>query len=108
MEWTIISHVESPFMDEGSIIFEMRESYWQLEADPYKIREVVNMPSYIVGDWLWANRKPLETPTVDVHILRKEAEAKYDSMREMPGSPTKTLEWLNALKRDLLLSFLLS
>jgi len=43
-DWLIVSHVESPYMDEGSIIFEMQEAYWQLEADPHKIREVVNMP----------------------------------------------------------------
>jgi hypothetical protein len=106
--WTIISHIESPFMVEGSIIFEMQDSYWQLEADPYKIREVVNMPSYIVSDWLWANRKPLDEKTIESHIIRKEAEAKYDSMQAKPGSPSLILESLRALKRDLLIGVLLN
>jgi len=106
-KWTIISHIESPFMEEGSIIFEMQDSYWQLEADPYKIREVVNMPSYIVSDWLWANRKPLDEKTIESHIIRKEAEAKYDSMQVKPGSPSLILESLKALKRDLIIGLVL-
>jgi hypothetical protein len=106
--WTIISHIESPFMEEGSIIFEMQDSYWQLEADPYKIGEVVNMPSYIVSDWLWANRKPLDEKTIESHIIRKEAEAKYDSMQAKPGSPSLILESLRALKRDLLIGVLIN
>ena len=106
--WTIISHIESPFMVEGSIIFEMQDSYWQLEADPYKIREVVNMPSYIVSDWLWANRKPLDEKTIESHIIRKEAEAKYDSMQAKPGSPSLILESLRALKRNLLIGVILN
>lgn len=105
--WTIISHIESPFMDEGSLIFEMQESYWKLEADPYKIREVVNMPSYIVSDWLWVNRKPLDDKTIELHITRKEAEARYDSMVQRPGSPSKVLEDLKSLKRDLLIGMVL-
>lgn len=107
VNWTIISHIESPFMEEGSIIFEMQNSYWQLEADPYKIREVVNMPSYIVSDWLWSNRKPLNSVTIDAHIIRKEAEAKYDSMQQRPGSPTLTVESLKSLRRDLLIGSVL-
>ena len=106
-KWTIISHVESPFMEQGSIIFEMQESYWELEADPYKIREVVNMPSYIVGDWLWANRSPLDEKTIEMHIKRKEAETKYDSMVHRPGSPTQVLDELKALKRDLIIGMVL-
>jgi hypothetical protein len=106
--WTIISHIESPFMEEGSIIFEMQDSYWQLEADPYKIREVVNMPSYIVSDWLWANRKSLDEKTIESHIIRKEAEAKYDSIQAKPGSPSLILESLRALKRDLLIGVLIN
>jgi hypothetical protein len=106
-KWTIISHVESPFMEQGSIIFEMQESYWELEADPYKIREVVNMPSYIVGDWLWANRRPLEEKTIETHLQRKEAEAKYDSVVHRPGSPTQVLDNLKALKRDLIIGMVL-
>lgn len=106
-QWTIVSHVESPFMDEGSIIFEMQESYWYLVADPHKIREVVNMPSYIVGDWMWANRRPLDGKTVDAHIARKEAEAKYDSVAARPGCPTEVLESLRSMKRDLLIGMLL-
>ncbi len=106
--WTIISHIESPFMEECSIIFEMQDSYWQLEADPYKIGEVVNMPSYIVSDWLWANRKPLDEKTIESHIIRKEAEAKYDSMQAKPGSPSLILESLRALKRDLLIGVLIN
>ena len=107
VNWTIISHIESLFMEEGSIIFEMQDSYWQLEADTYKIREVVNMPSYIVSDWLWSNRKPLNSVTIDAHIIRKEAETKYDSMRAKPGSPSLILESLRALKRDLLIGLVL-
>lgn len=106
-DWLIVSHVESPYMDEGSIIFEMQEAYWQLEADPHKIREVVNMPSYIVGDWLWANRRPLDEKTIDSHITRKTAEARYDSMVQRPGSPTQVLEELKALKRDLIIGMVL-
>ena len=105
--WTIISHIESPFMEEGSIIFEMQDSYWQLDADPYKIREVVNMPSYIVSDWLWVNRKPLEDKMIESHIKRKEAEAKYDSIVARPGSPTQTLENLKSIRRDLLIVMVL-
>jgi hypothetical protein len=105
--WTIISHIESPFMEEGSIIFEMQDSYWQLDADPYKIRDVVNMPSYIVSDWLWANRKPLDEKTIESHIIRKEAEAKYDSFVARPGSPTQILENLKSMKRDLLIGMVL-
>lgn len=106
-KWTIISHVESPFMEKGSIIFEMQDSYWQLDADPYKIREVVNMPSYIVSDWLWANRRPLDEKTIQTHIQRKEAETKYDSMVHRSGSPTQVLDELKALKRDLIIGMVL-
>ena len=106
-DWLIVSHVESPYMDEGSIIFEMQEAYWQLEADPHKIREVVNMPSYIVGDWLWANRRPLEEKTIDSHITRKTVEARYDSMQQRPDSPSKVLEDLKAMKRDLIIGMVL-
>ena len=106
-DWLIVSHVESPYMDEGSIIFEMQEAYWQLEADPHKIREVVNMPSYIVGDWMWANRRPLDEKTIEAHITRKEAEARYESMAQSPGSPSKVLEDLKAMKRDLIIGMVL-
>ena len=79
-DWTIVSHFQNydeALNNVASLIFEMQGEYWQLSADGNKLLDVMNMPSYIVSDWLWANRKHVEEGVADWHIERSEADLAY-------------------------------
>ena len=79
-DWTIVSHFQN--YDEAlnniaSLIFELHGEYWQLSADGDKLLDVMNMPSYIATDWLWANRQHVDEKNVDWHIERAEADLAF-------------------------------
>ena len=79
-DWTIVSHFQNydeALNNVASLIFEMQGEYWQLSADGNKLLDVMNMPSYIVSDWLWANRKHVEESVADWHIERSVADLAY-------------------------------
>jgi hypothetical protein len=79
-DWTIVSHFQNydeALNNVASLIFEMHGEYWQLSADGNKLLDVMNMPSYIVSDWLWANRKHVEEYVADWHIERSVADLAY-------------------------------
>lgn len=79
-DWTIVSHFQNydeSFKNVASVIFEMQGEYWQLSADGDKLLDVINMPSYIVSDWLWANRQHVDEGVADWHIARAEADLAY-------------------------------
>jgi len=79
-DWTIVSHFQNydeALNNVASLIFEMQGEYWQLSADGNKLLDVMNMPSYIVSDWLWANRRHVEESVADWHIERSEADLAY-------------------------------
>ena len=79
-EWTIVSHFQNydeSFKKVASVIFEMRGEYWQLSDDGDKLLDVMNMPSYIITDWLWANRQIIDEKVADWHIARAEADLAF-------------------------------
>lgn len=79
-DWTIVSHFQNydeALNNVASLIFEMHGEYWQLSADGEKLLDVMNMPSYIVSDWLWANRKYVDESVADWHIERAEADLAF-------------------------------
>jgi hypothetical protein len=102
-KWRIVSHIdywggENSYDIEhlisapnSSIIFEMAGEYWQLIAEKGKIQDVINMPTYIIEDWLWANRNTIDIDCAKEHLIRAEAEAKFESMRG-PGREESALE----------------
>ena len=83
-KWTIVSHLQNygkSFYNMASLIFEMQEEYWLLSASEEKVRDVMNMPSYIVEDWLWLNRQVIDDKTIENHIERAEADVKNEIVK---------------------------
>ena len=79
-DWTIVSHFQNydeALNNVASLIFELHGEYWQLSADGDKLLDVMNMPSYIATDWLWANRQHVDEKNVDWHIERAEADLAF-------------------------------
>ena len=101
-DWTIVSHFQNydeAFNNVASIIFEMQDEYWQLSADGEKVRDVMNMPSYIVEDWLWANRLPIEERVADWHIERAMADIAFqERSRSLPKEAEAVKEKLAILQ----------
>jgi len=77
--WKIISHHNSyvDLYDNSSVIFEFADDFWQLHVDRDKLLDVMNMPSYIVEDWLWVNRMVIDEKTIGYHIERAESDVKH-------------------------------
>lgn len=65
----------------SSVIFEFADDFWYLYADRNKLMDVMNMPSYIVEDWLWTNRKAIDEKTIEYHIERAEKDVKHQSKK---------------------------
>ena len=101
-DWTIVSHFQN--YDEAlnniaSLIFELHGEYWQLSADGDKLLDVMNMPSYIATDWLWANRQHVDEKNVDWHIERAEADLAFQQRsRNIESAIEATKEKLAILK----------
>lgn len=105
-DWTIVSHFQN--YDEAlnniaSLIFELHGEYWQLSADGDKLLDVMNMPSYIATDWLWANRQHVDEKNVDWHIERAEADLAFQQRSRNIESAIETakekLAILKSVKR---------
>lgn len=81
--WTIISHHNTydDLYEKSSVIFEFADEFWKLHADKEKLLDVMNMPSYIVEDWLWANRMVIDEETIEYHIKRAEADVKHETIK---------------------------
>lgn len=102
-DWTIVSHFQNyddAFNNVASLIFEMHGEYWQLSADGDKLLDVMNMPSYIVMDWLWANRKHIEEGVADWHIARAEADLAYQQRSRNMESAVEAAEEKLAILRS--------
>jgi len=106
-KWKILSHFQNydeAFNKIANIIFEMHGEYWQLSADGEKVMDVMNMPSYIVEDWLWANRHPIEERVADWHIERTIADIAFqERSRSLPKeaeAAKKKLAVLQSIKRN--------
>ena len=101
-DWTIVSHFQNydeAFNNVASVIFEMHGEYWQLSADGDKLLDVMNMPSYIVSDWLWANRQHIDEKNADWHIERAEADRAFQQRaRKIDSEIEKAREKLSILK----------
>ena len=102
-DWTIVSHFQNydeAFNNVASLIFEMHGEYWQLSADGDKLADVINMPSYIVTDWLWANRKHVDESVTDWHIERAEADLAYQQRSRNIESGVEAAEEKLAILRS--------
>ena len=101
-DWTIVSHFQNydeALNNVASVIFEMHGEYWQLSADGDKLLDVMNMPSYIVSDWLWANRQHIDEKNADWHIERAEADLAFQQRsRKIDSEIEKAMEKLSILK----------
>lgn len=102
-DWTIVSHFQNydeALNNMASLIFEMHGEYWQLSAEGNKLLDVMNMPSYIVSDWLWANRRHVEESVADWHIERAEADLAYQQRSRNMESAIEAAEEKLAILRS--------
>ena len=81
--WKIISHQNNygGLFEMSSVIFEIADDFWYLYVDQNKLYDVMNMPSYIVEDWLWVNRKVIDEKTIGYHIERAEVDVKHQTKK---------------------------
>jgi hypothetical protein len=81
--WKIISHQNNygGLFEMSSVIFEIADDFWYLYVDQNKLYDVMNMPSYIVEDWLWVNRKVIDEKTIEYHIERAEVDVKHQTKK---------------------------
>jgi hypothetical protein len=81
--WKIISHQNNycGLFEMSSVIFEIADDFWYLYVDLIKLYDVMNMPSYIVEDWLWVNRKVIDEKTIGYHIERAEKDVKHQTKK---------------------------
>lgn len=81
--WKIISHQDNygGLFEMSSVIFELADGFWHLYEDRNKLMDVMNMPSYIVEDWLWASRKAIDEKTIEYHIDRAKADVKHQTKK---------------------------
>ena len=77
--WKLISHQDNydDLYEKSSVIFEFVDEFWKLHADKEMLLDVMNMPSYIVEDWLWVNRQVIDEKTIGYHIERAERDVKH-------------------------------
>ena len=102
-DWTIVSHFQKydeALNNVASVIFEMHGEYWQLSADGDKLLDVMNMPSYIVSDWLWANRQHIDEKNADWHIERAEADLAFQKRSRNIESSVEAAEEKLAILRS--------
>ena len=81
--WKIISHQDNygGIFEMASVIFEFADDFWYLYIDYNKFIDVMNMPSYIVEDWLWVNRQVIDEKTIGYHIERAEKDVKHQTKK---------------------------
>ena len=81
--WKIISHQDNygGIFEMASVIFELADDFWYLYIDYNKFIDVMNMPSYIVEDWLWVNRQVIDEKTIGYHIERAEKDVKHQTKK---------------------------
>jgi len=82
--WKIISHYDNYGSTEetmSSVIFEIADEFWYLYVDRNKLMDVMNMPSYIVEDWLWVNRQVIDEKTIEYHIACSEKDVKHQEKK---------------------------
>ena len=81
--WKIISHQDNygGLFEMSSVIFEIADDFWYLYVDQNKLYDVMNMPSYIVEDWLWVNRKVIDEKTIGYHIERADKDVKHQTKK---------------------------
>jgi len=81
--WKIISHQNNygGLYEMSSVIFELADDFWYLYVDQNKLMDVMNMPSYIVEDWLWVSRKVIDEKTIGYHIERAEKDVKHQTKK---------------------------
>jgi hypothetical protein len=81
--WKIISHQNNygGLFEMSSVIFEIADDFWYLYVDQNKLYDVMNMPSYIVEDWLWVNRQVIDEKTIGYHIERAEVDVKHQTKK---------------------------
>lgn len=81
--WKIISHQDNygGIFEMSSVIFELADDFWYLYVDHNKLMDVMNMPSYIVEDWLWVSRKVIDEKTIKYHIERAEKDVKHQTRK---------------------------
>jgi hypothetical protein len=81
--WKIISHQDNygGIFEMASVIFEFADDFWYLYVDYNKFIDVMNMPSYIVEDWLWVNRQVIDEKTIGYHIERAEKDVKHQTKK---------------------------
>ena len=81
--WKIISHQNNygGLFEMSSVIFEIADDFWYLYVDQNKLYDVMNMPSYIVEDWLWVSRKVIDEKTIGYHIERAEKDVKHQTKK---------------------------
>ena len=81
--WKIISHQDNygGLFEMSSVIFEFADDFWYLYVDRNKLMDVMNMPSYIVEDWLWVNRQLIDEKTIGYHIERAEKDVKHQTKK---------------------------
>jgi hypothetical protein len=81
--WKIISHQNNygGLFEMSSVIFEIADDFWYLYVDQNKLYDVMNMPSYIVEDWLCVNRKVIDEKTIEYHIERAEADFNHQTKK---------------------------
>ena len=81
--WKIISHQNNygGLFEMSSVIFELADDFWYLYVDQNKLYDVMNMPSYIVEDWLWVSRKVIDEKTIGYHIERAEKDVKHQTKK---------------------------
>lgn len=81
--WKIISHQDNygGLFEMSSVIFEFADDFWYLYVDRNKLMDVMNMPSYIVEDWLWVNRQVIDEKTIGYHIERAEKDVEHQTKK---------------------------
>jgi len=91
--WQIISHQNNygGLFEMSSVIFRFNDEFWYLYEGQNKLMDVMNMPTYIVEDWLWVSRKVIDEKTIEYHIERAEKDVKHQTKKHqsLMKSPTR-------------------
>lgn len=105
--WNFISHTHyydrNPFSKISTIIFEIGGDFFYIKDEFDKIKDVSNMPIYIVRDWVKYNKKDLDIATLNKQIRWFEAKLEDPVNSIEPEKTEETIKTLKSIRRDLII-----
>ena len=79
-DWKIVSNFiryGDSYDQADTLIFKMKGEYWHTIILDDKFIDIMRMPTYMIENWFWDNRKPITESDIDWHIVRTEGDIKY-------------------------------